>query len=150
MLGGVEDLTEGLGNLCAIGVGERLDATGSFPDFQGIDLDLDNHRGARRVRGVHRGATTPAGDHDGEIVAGLGAQPCPGRFDEESAGLWSEPVGTGATHGRKATRRQHARRCHRSGHDHGGDRAGPRVSFRLTGQRAISVPYRAVSDGAWR
>jgi hypothetical protein len=24
------------------------------------------------------------------------------------------------------------------------------VSFRLTGQRAISVPYRAVSEGAWR
>jgi hypothetical protein len=33
VLGGVEDLADGLLDLGAIGVGERLDATGSFPDF---------------------------------------------------------------------------------------------------------------------
>jgi hypothetical protein len=103
VLGGVKDLAEGLLDLCAIGVGERLDATGSFPDFQRIDLNLDGHGGVRQGGCVDRSATMPAGDLDGEIVAGLGAQPCPGRFDQESAGLWSEPVGTGAAHGRKAT-----------------------------------------------
>src|SRR5688500_15176151 len=72
MLGGVEDLLDGLVDLCAVGVGERLDATGSFPDFEGIDVKLDGHRGVRRGGGVNCGATMPAGDLDGEIVAGLG------------------------------------------------------------------------------
>jgi hypothetical protein len=34
MLGGVEDLLEGLADLCTVGVGERLDAAGSFPDLE--------------------------------------------------------------------------------------------------------------------
>jgi hypothetical protein len=80
VLGGVEDPAEGLLDLCAIGVGKRLDATGSFPHFQGIDLNLDGYGGVRWGGGVDRGATVPAGDLDGEIVAGLGAQPCPGRL----------------------------------------------------------------------
>ena len=41
MLGGVEDLLEGLADLCAVGVGERLDAAGSLPDLEGVDVDLD-------------------------------------------------------------------------------------------------------------
>ena len=75
MLGGVEDLLEGLADLCAVGVGERLDAAGSLPDLEGVDVDLDGHRGVRRDGGVDPGVTMPAGDLDGEIVAGLGAQP---------------------------------------------------------------------------
>jgi hypothetical protein len=51
----------------------------------------------------------PAGDLDGEIVAGLGTQPCPGRVDQKPAGLWSEPVGTGNLHGRRLRRRRDAR-----------------------------------------
>jgi hypothetical protein len=73
MLGGVEDLLEGLGDVRPVGVGERLDATGSFPDFEGIDLNLDAHQGVRWFDGVDRGLTNPACDLDGEIVAGLGA-----------------------------------------------------------------------------
>jgi hypothetical protein len=42
-------------------------------------------------------------------VAGLGAQPCPGRVDQKPAGLWSEPVGTGNLHGRRLRRRRNAR-----------------------------------------
>ena len=37
------------------------------------------------------GRGMPAGDLDGEIVAGLGAQPCPARVDQEPAGLRSKP-----------------------------------------------------------
>ena len=73
--------------ICAVGVGERLDAAGSLPDLEGTDVDLDVHRGVRRDGGVDPGVTMPAGDLDGEIVAGLGAQPCPGRVDQEPAGL---------------------------------------------------------------
>jgi hypothetical protein len=72
---GVEDLAEGLLDLCAVGVGERLDATGSFPDLEGVGVDLDGHRGVRRDGGVDRGMTMPAGDLDGEIVAGLAPSP---------------------------------------------------------------------------
>ena len=41
MLGDVEDLLEGLADLCAVGVGERLDAAGSLPDVEGVDVDLE-------------------------------------------------------------------------------------------------------------
>jgi hypothetical protein len=75
MLGGVEDLLEGLADLCAVGVGERLDAAGSLPDLEGIDVDLDGHRGVRRDGGVDPGVTMPAGDLDGEIVAALAPSP---------------------------------------------------------------------------
>jgi hypothetical protein len=40
---GVEDLAEGLGDLGAVGVSERLDTTGSFPDFEGIGVNFDGH-----------------------------------------------------------------------------------------------------------
>src|SRR5215211_8062017 len=109
VLGGVEYLAEGLLDLCAVGLGERLDTTGSFSDLQGLDLNLDGHQGVRRGGGIDRGATMPAGDLDGAIVAGLGTQPCPGRVDQEPAGLWSEPVGTGNLHGRRLRRRRDAR-----------------------------------------
>jgi hypothetical protein len=49
MLGGVEDLLEGLADLCAVGVGERLDAAGSLPDVEGVDVHLDGHRGVRET-----------------------------------------------------------------------------------------------------
>jgi hypothetical protein len=41
MLGGVEDLLEGLGDLCAVGVGERLDAAGSLAAAIAHRLGLD-------------------------------------------------------------------------------------------------------------
>jgi hypothetical protein len=41
MLGGVEDLLEGLADRCAVGAGERLDAAGSLPDLEGLDVDLE-------------------------------------------------------------------------------------------------------------
>jgi hypothetical protein len=47
-------------------------------------------------------------------VAGLGAQPCPGRVDQEPAQLGSEPVGTGDPHGRRLRRRRNAC-CRRGG-----------------------------------
>jgi hypothetical protein len=60
VLRGVEDLLEGLVDLRAVGLGERLDAAGCFPDFEGINLNLDGHRGVRRVGGIDRGATLPS------------------------------------------------------------------------------------------
>jgi hypothetical protein len=113
MLGAVEDLLEGLVDLCAVGVGERLDAAGSLPDLEGVDVNLDGHRGVRRDGGVDRGVTMPAGDLDGEIVAGLGAQPCTTGVDQQPAGLRSEPVGTGECPWRQAPPMPDPRRCDR-------------------------------------
>src|SRR6266508_2071106 len=124
MLGGVEDLLEGLADLCAVGVGERFDAAGSLLDLEGVDVNLDGHRGVRRVGGVDRGVTMPAGDLDGEIVAGLGAQPCTTGVDQQPAGLRSEPVGTGDAHGLRLRRCQIPAAATGGGHDHGGDREG--------------------------
>src|SRR5512132_2213291 len=70
------------------------------------------------------GLTLPAGDLDGEIVAGLGAQPCPGRVDQQPAGLRSEPVGTGDAHGVRLRRCQLSAAATSEGLDHGGDREG--------------------------
>ena len=53
----------------------------------------------------------PARDLDGEVVAGLGAQPGTGGVDQEPAGLWSEPVGTSHPHGLRLRRRQNACWC---------------------------------------
>src|SRR5215211_9029034 len=41
VLDGVEDLLEGLVDLGAVSVAERLDATGSFPDLEGTGVNLD-------------------------------------------------------------------------------------------------------------
>jgi hypothetical protein len=43
VLRGVEDLLEGLVDLRAVGLGERLDTAGCFPDLEGIDGNLDGH-----------------------------------------------------------------------------------------------------------
>src|SRR6266567_9087900 len=93
VLRGVEDLPEGLVDLRAVGLGGRRNTAKCFPDFEGIDGNLDGHRGVRRVGGVDRGATMPARDLDGEVVAGLGAQPGTRGVDQEPARLRSEPVG---------------------------------------------------------
>jgi hypothetical protein len=68
--------------------------------------------------------TMPAGDLDGEIMAGLGAQPCPSRVDQQPAGLRSEPVCTGDAHGVRLRRCQIPAAATGRGHDHGGDREG--------------------------
>jgi hypothetical protein len=88
--------------------------------------NLHGHRGVGRGGRVDGGATMPAGDLDGEIVAGLGAQPCPGRLDQEPAQLGSEPVGTGDPHGRRLRRRRNA--CC--------PRGGPNLDGRSRGHRS--------------
>src|SRR5512132_4045963 len=70
------------------------------------------------------GLTLPAGDLDGEIVAGLGAQPSPGRVDQEPTGLRSEPVGTGDAHGVRLRRCQIPAAATGGGLDHRADREG--------------------------
>jgi hypothetical protein len=68
----------------------------------------------------------PAGDLDGEIVASLGSQPCPGRVDQELARLGSEPIGAGDPHGPRLSRRRNA--C--------SPRTGPDFEGRSRGHRS--------------
>src|SRR6266536_5142728 len=88
-----------------------LTPPGCFPDLEGIDGNLDGHRGVRRVGGVDRGVTMPARDLDGKVVAGLGAQPGTGGVDQEPAGLRSDPVGSSHPQVLRLRRRQNACWC---------------------------------------
>jgi hypothetical protein len=44
VLAGAEDRLEGLVDLGAVSVAEWLDATGSFPDLEGIGVNLHRHQ----------------------------------------------------------------------------------------------------------
>src|SRR5260221_2842667 len=75
VLPGVQDLlADGLLDLRAVGVGERLDAAATLPDLERAGVDLDVHRGPGRIGGVEGDVGLPARDLDGEIVSGLRAQ----------------------------------------------------------------------------
>ena len=144
VLAGAEDRLEGLVDLGAVSVAEWLDATGSFPDFQRIGVNLHGHRGVGRGGRVDGGATTPAGDLESEIVAGLGAQPCPSRVDQEPARLGSEPVGTGDPHSLKATPTPQ-RPLRGTGHGHDGRSRGAQArpwAAHMVHPSALSVSLR--------
>src|SRR5260221_621680 len=101
VLPGVQDLlADGLLDLRAVGVGERLDAAATLPDLERADVDLDVHRGPGRIGGVEGDVGLPARDLDGEIVSGLRAQSGTARFDQQLAGLRSQRVyAVGYVHG---------------------------------------------------
>src|SRR5258706_7259914 len=88
VLPGVQDLlADGLLDLRAVGVGERLDTAATLPDLERAGVDLDVHRGLGRIGGVEGDVGLPARELDGEIVSGLRAPSGTARFDKQRARL---------------------------------------------------------------
>jgi hypothetical protein len=76
MLRGMEDLLSDRPlDVRPVVVRERLQASGSLPDLQGVDLDRGDHGRPARIGDIDRDIPGPPGDLDRQVMAGLAAQP---------------------------------------------------------------------------
>src|SRR5579863_2091544 len=91
---GAEDLGYLLFDVAAVPVGERLGAAGALADLQRAEVDLGLDRRRRDVVARHVDLRGPAGDLEGQVVAGHGGEALAAGLEHETPVVRAEPVVT--------------------------------------------------------